>query len=96
MEILAGQAGLEEVPRFSPDDLDRARQQKTLHQLCETACAWFEQQLRASRGEEGLAYLTRAGLGRGDAAPFFARLGYAPAEAQALITHLKAQGFEPE
>lgn len=93
VELLAGQAGLE-VPRFSPDDLDRARQQKTLHQLCETACVWFEQQLRASRGREGLAYLTGRGLGEETLRRF--RLGYAPADAQALLTHLKAQGFEPD
>ncbi len=93
VETLAAQAGLE-VPRFVPEDLARAQQQKTLHHLCEAACVWFEQQLRTSRGREGLSYLTGRGLGEETLRRF--RLGYAPADAQALLTHLKTQGFEPE
>src|SRR3954451_22004172 len=40
-ERLAGEAGLE-VPRPTPLDRERVEAEKTLHDVVEAACAWFE------------------------------------------------------
>jgi len=93
IEHLAGQAGLD-VPRLSPEQVEKAKQQKTLHQLCESACVWFEQQLRQARGRTALDYLKGRGLS--DSAISRFRLGYAPQDGVALVQHLKAEGHEPE
>ncbi len=93
VEHLAQQAGLE-VPRLSREDAHKAQQQKTLHQLCEAACAFFEQQLRLPKGRAAYDYLKGRGLSEEAMARF--RLGYAPGEGGALVAHLKQQGYELE
>ncbi len=91
IEILANKAGLD-VPQFSPQEVAKAQQQKTLHQICETAAQWFEQQLHSTAGRAALAYAQSRGLKENDLHRF--RLGYAPLDGQALIQHLKGLGFE--
>jgi DNA primase len=91
IEQLSAQAGLE-VPRLSHEEVEQAKQQKTLHQVCEATCAWFEKQLFAAKGRAALDYLHGRGLSDDAIARF--RLGYAPQDGGLLITHLKAQGFE--
>lgn len=93
IEHLAQQAGME-VPSLSREEVEQAKQQKTLHQLCEAACAWYEQQLHSSRGKAALEYLYSRGLNNEAMARF--RLGYAPGDGAALLAHLKSQGFEAE
>jgi len=93
IEHLAQQAGME-VPRLSHEEVEQAKQQKTLHQLCEATCMWYEQQLHTPKGRASLDYLRGRGLSDEAIARF--RLGYAPQDASALLSHLKAQGFEPE
>src|SRR3954466_6021608 len=56
VEKLAGEAGLE-LPRFTPQERERAQRQQTLHEVVETACAWFEKQLQSPAGKPGLDYL---------------------------------------
>lgn len=90
IEHLAQQAGME-VPRLSYEEVEKAKEQKTLHQLCETACAFFEQQLRGARGRGALDYLKGRGLE--DEAISRFRLGYAPSDSSALIKHLEKAGF---
>lgn len=91
IEHLAQQAGME-VPRLSHEEMEQAKQQKTLHQVCEATCAWFEQQLHTSKGRASLDYLKGRGLN--DEAISRFRLGYAPMDGAALITFLRGQGFE--
>ncbi|MFA7276497.1 MAG: DNA primase [Pseudobdellovibrionaceae bacterium] len=90
IETLAQQAGME-VPRPSREDVERAHQEKNLYGLCEAACAWFEAQLHAPANRDVLDYVTGRGIDPDIMNAF--RLGFAPAEEQALRTHLKAQGF---
>jgi DNA primase len=85
VEQLASEAGLD-VPQASPEEYRRFERQKTLHDLVDQACRWFERQLREPAGREALAYLRRRGLD--DAAIARFRLGYAPADAGALRRHL--------
>lgn len=91
IESLAQQAGLE-VPRLSREEVEKASKQKTLHQLCEAACAFFEQHLRQKSGRAAYEYLKGRALSDDAMARF--RLGYAPAEGGLLVTHLKQQGYE--
>ena len=77
IELLAQQAGME-VPRLSRDEVEKAKEQKTLHQLIEAACAFFEAQLQTGKGRAALEYLQGRGLSAEAMARF--RLGYAPSE----------------
>jgi len=81
IERLAGQAGLA-LPEYSPEDRRQADRRKTLYEVMETAAKWFESQLVARGGAEGLDYLTRRGLRRETIKGF--RLGYAPEGRTAL------------
>jgi DNA primase len=93
VERLAADAGME-VPRPDPEDRRRWERQKTLHDLLERACRWFEEQLRAPAGREALAYLGRRGLGGRVAERW--RLGYAPADAGALRKAMAAEGWSDD
>lgn len=91
VEKLAGEAGLE-MPRFTPQERERAQRQQTLYDVVEAACAWFQKQLEAPTGKSGLAYLRGRGLTAETVAKF--RLGYAPDARQALKSALKAAGID--
>jgi len=89
VEKLANEAGLE-LPRFTPQEREKAKRQQTLHEVVEAACAWFEAQLKAPGGKPGLDYLSGRGLGPETIARF--RLGYAPEGRENLKAALKAAG----
>lgn len=90
VEALAGEAGLQ-VPRPTEEDRRKYERRKTLHDLMEESCRWFEQQLRGSAGRAGMDYLLRRGLDDEGMARF--RLGFAPAESGALRRHLQSLGY---
>ncbi len=93
VEQLATEAGLE-VPQASPEEHRRFERQKTLHDLVDQACRWFERQLREPAGREAMAYLRRRGLDDAGIQRF--RLGYAPADAGALRRHLAEAGWSDD
>jgi DNA primase len=84
VEKLAGEAGVE-LPKWSAEDEAREEKKKSLYEIVELACAFFEEQLRGGVGAEAREYLKSRGLG-GEAAKQF-RLGYAPSN-DALKDHL--------
>jgi DNA primase len=88
IERLAGEAGVE-LPQWSADDEAREAQRKSLYDVVELACAFFEGQLGTSRGAAARTYLTSRGLDEATARTF--RLGYAPDSQNALIQHLLAK-----
>ncbi|HVU20353.1 MAG TPA: DNA primase [Rhizomicrobium sp.] len=90
VERLAGEAGVE-LPKWSADDEAREERKKSLYDVVEGACVFFEQQLREPGGRAARDYLNSRGLG-GDAAKQF-RLGYSPAGNNALIEHLKTKNI---
>jgi DNA primase len=90
VQMLAAEAGVP-VPEQTPQDRVREARQASLHDATEAACRWFEQQLRTSKGAEGLAYLHGRGLD--DAAIARFRLGYAP-DGRGMAEVLKKQGIE--
>ena len=93
VEALAGEAGLA-VPQATHEDRQRYERRKTLGDLVEQACRWFEQQLHTRAGRAGLEYLQRRGLDAEAIARF--RLGYAPADAGGLRQHLLKEGYAEE
>jgi DNA primase len=83
---LAAIAGLE-VPKLTPEEARRAREERSLHDLMEAAAGYFEGHLTGAPRD----YL--AGRGLSDETLRAFRVGYAPADGAALPAHLTAQGF---
>ena len=90
VERLAGEAGVE-LPKWSPQDEEREEKKKSLYDVVEAACGFFEDQLRADGGAEARRYLQSRGL-NGEVAKRF-RLGYAPSGSNTLIEHLKTKNI---
>jgi len=93
VEKLAGEAGVE-LPKWSAEDEAREEKKKSLYDVIEAACAFFEEQLRAPQSGTARDYLLSRGL-NGDAAKKF-RLGYAPDSNAALKDHLYAKNIPLE
>jgi DNA primase len=91
VEKLAQLAGLQ-VPAQHPEDRAREQKRRTLEDVMEAACLWFERNLRLPVGKQAMAYLAGRGLDAATLKRF--RLGYAPNERTALKAHLVAEGFE--
>ena len=88
VEALASEAGLE-VPKPTEQERQRYEAQKTQHEILETVTLWFEEELRKPSGRKALDYLYGRGLDDATIASF--RLGYAPADAQALRAAMLAK-----
>ncbi len=89
VEKLAGEAGLE-VPRSSPMEREREERAKTLYDVVEAACRFFERQLRLPEGRIGLDYFRGRGISEDSIKKF--RLGFAPDGRGALKAHLAKEG----
>lgn len=81
VEKLASELGLD-VPKATPEERKREAQRASLHDTMEAACRFYETQLRAGAGRDGLAYLRDRGLSDETIARF--RLGWAPDSREAL------------
>ena len=94
VERLAGDAGME-VPRATPEEVQREKRRGALLEAVEAATKWFQQRLQEPEGKIALDYTNR-GLDSETVAKF--RLGYAPPlrrhEPSRLTADLKKQGFE--
>ncbi|WP_158045145.1 DNA primase [Skermanella pratensis] len=93
VEQLASEAGLQ-VPQATPEDRQRFERQKSLHDLVEATCRWFEKQLFGAGGHAAFDYLKSRGLDEETMVRF--RLGFAPADGNALRVHLAREGFKEE
>ncbi len=87
VQKLAAEAGVE-LPQYSPDDEAREQKRKSLYEIVELACGFYENQLRDDAGREARDYLKGRGLDGATAKQF--RLGYAPSGGQTLINFLTA------
>ena len=87
VERLAGEAGVE-LPQWTPEDEAREEKKKSLYDVIEAACAFYEAQLREAGGRAARDYLKSRGLDEASAKRF--RLGYAPS-GNSLIEHLKTK-----
>ncbi|MFN3700395.1 MAG: DNA primase [Alphaproteobacteria bacterium] len=90
VELLAAQAGLQ-VPQSSPQDRQKAKEEKDLYSLMGETAQWFSERLFDPAHKDVLGYVRERGL-REDTINGF-RLGFAPNDHQALRTHLKGRGY---
>lgn len=90
IEVLAAEAGLQ-MPKPDPAMVQKAQKAKSLHELLELTTKWFEKNLYAPENQQVLQYLIDRGLTRQTLEAF--RVGYAPADRQAMRSYLKSQGF---
>ncbi|MBQ2882193.1 MAG: DNA primase [Alphaproteobacteria bacterium] len=89
LQKLAHQAGLQ-MPKFSTKDKEQAEERKSLYEIMEQACLFFEKQLKMPEGAEGLKYfMDKRGFSKETIEKF--RLGFAPNN-NALMAHLKSMG----
>lgn len=93
VEALAAQAGMA-MPAPSPQERIEARRQKDLYGLLEDTALFFEACLREPAQRDALSYLHERGMGEEAMGAF--RVGFAPADGQALRAHLREKGYEEE
>lgn len=90
LQKLSHQAGLQ-MPQLTAKDKKEEEERKSLYDIMECACSFFEKSLRMPDGAEGLKYFTeKRGLSKETIQKF--RLGFAPNN-NALMAHLKAEGI---
>jgi len=90
VELLAREAGIEIAPP-SPEESRKVAQAKSLYDVMEAACAWFEKQLLSPAGMLAKDYVEKRGLHAETIRQF--RIGYAPEERSALNQYLTKTGF---
>ncbi|HEY5048106.1 MAG TPA: DNA primase [Rhizomicrobium sp.] len=93
VERLAGETGVA-LPQWTPDDEAREQKKKSLYEIVETACVFFERQLQGRGGARARDYLASRGLDEAAICRF--RLGFAPNSHAALIDELAAKAIPPE
>jgi len=90
VDKLAGEVGMQ-VPQDTPEERQRAEIKKTLYDVVEAACRFFESQLTQPEGAEALAYLRGRGLTDATVKKF--RLGFAPDRNGAMSAALGPLGM---
>jgi DNA primase len=90
VESLASLAGMQ-VPKSSPQDIEKAKKEKSLYTLMEDAAKWMEEQLRLPANRAAYDYIVERGMEEETLRAF--RIGYAPGDMQAIRKHLSAKGY---
>lgn len=93
VEVLAAEAGMQ-VPKPSPQEVERAKKEKDLHSLLEEATRFFEKALFAAKNKEAQNYLQERQMSEEMRSAF--RIGFAPADGQALRKALKEKDYSDE
>jgi DNA primase len=93
VEQLAARACLQ-VPKSSPEDIQKAKIQKDLFTLMNDAAQWFEARLFENSYKDCLDYVRGRGLSVEIIQAF--RLGFAPSDPQALRKYLLAKGYSDQ
>ena len=88
VEGLSAEAGLQ-MPKPDPEAVKKAERAKGLHELMDTATRWMQAQVEKT--PEVLDYLEGRGMNTDIREQF--RIGYVPADGQALRGYLKGEGF---
>ncbi|BBF94328.1 DNA primase [Blastochloris tepida] len=89
VERLAAEAGVS-LPKPSADDAAKEVRRRTLHEVMELACRFFEGALQSRAGARARGYLADRGLSPSTQQRF--RLGFAPDDRSALKQHLAEAG----
>jgi DNA primase len=93
VERLAQEAGLE-VPKSTPESLEREKKRAGLTEVLELATQYFEAELQGRQGAKARGYLSDRALGPKAQTQF--RIGYAPADRFALRDWLAQKGASVE
>jgi DNA primase len=88
IERLAADAGVA-LPKMEAEAQVHERKRQNLYEICELACAFFEQQLRGSLGRQARDYLDQRGLQLKARETF--RMGFAPSERFVLRDYLASK-----
>ncbi len=91
IQKLAHQAGVS-MPKFSKSGAEEVESKKSLYEIMEQACVFFEKNLYMPVGAEGLKYFKEK-RGLSDEVIKKFRLGYAPNN-NGLMAHLKSMGID--
>lgn len=90
VEKLAAEAGLQ-MPKPDPQAVQKAEKAKGLHELMDTATLWMQEQVEKPENADVREYLEKRGMDAEIRARF--RVGYTPADGQALRKFLSLKGF---
>ena len=90
IESLAAEAGMQ-VPQQSPQEVQKARQEKSLYSLMEDATKYFEDYLQSSEADVARRYLKERGMSEDLMRSF--RIGFSPADRHKIIGVLKEKGY---
>jgi len=90
VEMLAADAGLQ-MPKPDPEAMKKAEKQRGLHALMDEATGWMQEQAIKTEHQDVLGYFEQRGMDANIRSCF--RLGYAPADGQALRKILASKGF---
>jgi len=90
VEMLARDAGIA-LPDISPEERKKAESEKTLYDVLDAACQWFEKQLQSPNYSIAHDYAQKRGLKPEIIRRF--RIGFAPDDKTALYKHLLEAGF---
>ena len=88
VEGLSAEAGLQ-MPKPDPEAVKKAEKAKGLHELMDTATRWMQSQVGENADVQD--YLEGRGMSADIREQF--RIGYVPADGQALRGYLKGEGF---
>jgi DNA primase len=89
VELLAAEAGMQ-VPKQTPQEIKKAKEEKDLYSLLEQASLFFENCLYDQKNKEALGYMVERGSEK-LLKPF--RVGFSPEDPQALRMFLKEKGY---
>ncbi len=90
VEMLAAEAGLQ-VPKQTPQEIEKAKAEKDLYSLLEDVTSFFEKHLYDSHNSDALNYLLGRGLSEETLAKF--RVGFAPDDGQVLRKFLLSKDY---
>ena len=90
VETLAQMVGMQ-VPQSSPEDIEKAKKEKSLYTLMDDAAKWMEAQLRNPSNKIAYDYIRERGVPEDVLSAF--RVGYLPNDMQALRKHLATLGY---
>ncbi|MGH1456880.1 MAG: DNA primase [Alphaproteobacteria bacterium] len=90
IEMLAAEAGMQ-VPKPTPQEAAKAKQEKDLYALMDDATRFFEGYLHEQRNADAMSYLVDRGITKETIEEF--RVGFAPDDAQALRKFLLSKDY---
>ena len=90
VEGLAAEAGLE-VPQQTPQEIEKAKQQKDLYSLMNEVTVFFQEALFDPRNKEARQYLDSRGISEEMISAF--KIGYAPDDGNELRKAMLAKGY---